>query len=277
MKEICTTLGVSRSGFYDHTHKHRRPRRLQDEVLGREVCQAFLESRATYGTPRLRHELRDRGHPCGRRRIARLMRQHDLRALQKGRFIPRTTDSSHGRKVAPQRLLDRPAPTTPGQVWVTDITYIPTAEGWLFLAAELDLCSRRVLGWAARATMETALVLEALDRAIAHTSGPLAGLIHHSDQGSQYASHDFTAALAELAIDSSMSRRGNCYDNATAESFWATLKTECFNNLIPATRAQATTMIFDYIETFYNPVRRHSALGFLSPVAFEKQFNPVPQ
>jgi len=272
MAEICTTLEVSRSGYYDHTNKHQRARRLQDKVLAQEVQEAFLQSRKTYGTPRLRYELRDRGHSCGRRRIARLMRMQGLQALRKGRFIPRTTDSSHGRKIAPHRLLKLPPPTKPSQVWITDITYIPTKEGWLFLAAEIDLFSRRVIGWSARPTMETALVLEALDHAIAQAPGRLAGLIHHSDQGCQYASNDFTTALADLGIDQSMSRRGNCYDNANAESFWATLKTECFNNIIPATRAEAKSMIFDYIETFYNPVRRHSARGFLSPVAFEKQF-----
>jgi len=158
------------------------------------------------------------------------------------------------------------------QAWVTDITYIPTREGWLFLAAEIDLFSRRVVGWAAGDTMETALVIEALDHAVAQASGRLTGLVHHSDQGSQYASHHFTAALANLGISQSMSRRGNCYDNATAESFWATLKTECFNNIIPETRAAARSMIFDYIETFYNPLRRHSSLGFLSPEKFENQF-----
>ena len=273
MNEICTTLEVSRSGFYDHTNKHRRSRRVQDGVLAHEVSDAFALSRKTYGTPRLRHELRHRGHRCGRRRIARLMRLQGLCALRKGRFIPRTTDSSHGRKVAPQRLLEMPPPTKPNQVWITDITYIPTKEGWVFLAAEIDLFSRNVRGWAVDDNMETALVIEALDHAVAKTPGRLVGLIHHSDQGSQYASADFTASLTQLGIDQSMSRRANCYDNATAESFWATLKTECFNNIIPATRAEAKSMIFDYIETFYNPVRRHSALGFLSPVAFENQFN----
>ena len=273
MNEICMTLEVSRSGFYDHTNKHRRSRRVQDVVLAQEVSNAFTQSRKTYGTPRLRYELRDRGHHCGRRRIARLMRLQGLRALRKGRFVPRTTDSSHGRKVAPQRLLEMAPPTKPNQVWITDITYIPTKEGWVFLAAEIDLFSRNVRGWAADDNMETALVIEALDHAVAKTPGRLAGLIHHSDQGSQYASDNFTAALSQLGIDQSMSRRANCYDNATAESFWATLKTECFNNIIPATRAEAKSMIFDYIETFYNPVRRHSALGFLSPVAFENQFN----
>lgn len=273
MNEICTTLEVSRSGFYDHTNKHRRSRRVQDGVLAEVVSDAFAQSRKTYGTPRLRHELRDRGHRCGRRRIARLMRLQGLCALRKGRFIPRTTDSAHGRKVAPQRLLEMSPPTKPNQVWITDITYIPTKEGWVFLAAEIDLFSRNVRGWAVDDNMETALVIEALDHAVAKTPGRLAGLIHHSDQGSQYASADFTASLTQLGIDQSMSRRANCYDNATAESFWATLKTECFNNIIPATRAEAKSMIFDYIETFYNPVRRHSALGFLSPVVFENQFN----
>ena len=230
---------------------------------------AFKQSRNTYGSPRLRHELRDRGHRCGRRRIARLMRQEGLRPVQKRRFVPRTTDSSRTRTPAPQRLLDAPAPTAPNEVWVTDITYIPTQEGWLFLSAEIDLYSRRVVGWATADNMETPLVLKALQRATSQAPGRLAGLIHHSDQGSQYASNLFSSALQHLGISQSMSRRANCYDNATAESFWATLKNECFQNQVPATRSQAKSMIFDYIETFYNPVRRHSSLGFLSPVAFE--------
>lgn len=154
---------------------------------------------------------------------------------------------------------------------MTDITYIPTREGWLYLAAEIDLFSRRVVGWAAQATMETDLVLEAFNQAVGQAPSRLVGLIHHSDQGSQYASDDFRKALKDLRVEQSMSRRGICYDNAAAESFWATLKTECFNGYIAATRAEARSMIFDYIETFYNPVRRHSALGFISPVAFEKQ------
>lgn len=271
--ELCATLSVSRSGFYDHHHrKPLRFRRQEDLVVADEVFQAFQVGRQTYGTPRLQQALRGNGRYCGRRRIGRLMREQNLRPRQKRRFIPRTTDSTHGRKPAPQRLLEMPPPTAPQQVWVTDITYIPTREGWLYLAAEIDLFSRRVVGWACADNMETPLVINALDRAVAQASGRLTGLIHHSDQGSQYASRDFKCALGDLSIDQSMSRRGNCYDNAFAESFWATLKTECFNNIFPETRAAAISMIFDYIETFYNPVRIHSALGFLSPVAFEKQF-----
>jgi transposase InsO family protein len=273
VEELCLTMEVSRSGFYSHKTKHLRPRRMQDAILAQEIREAFVHSRSTYGTARLRYELRDRGHTCGRRRIARLMKKDGLEPLRKCRFVPKTTDSSHGRRVSPQLLLNLPAPTKPREVWVTDITYIPTREGWLYLAAEIDLCSRRVVGWAARDTMETELVLEAFHQAVAQTPGRLTGLLHHSDQGSQYASHAFRKALQDLQIEQSMSRRGNCYDNATAESFWATLKTECFNGYIASTRAEARSMIFDYIETFYNPVRRHSALGFLSPIAFEKQID----
>jgi transposase InsO family protein len=244
LQELCQTLEISRSGFYGHLGKAQRPRRQQDEILTLEIQDAFEQSRHTYGTPRLRHDLLTRGHRCGRRRIARLMRQQGLRPWQKRRFVPRTTDSSHGRSPAPQRLLHAPAPSRPGQVWVTDITYIPTREGMLFLAAEIDLCSRKVLGWATAEHMETSLVLEAFHKAVTRSQTTPTGLVHHSDQGSQYASDAFQSALAQLGILQSMSRRGNCYDNATAESFWATLKTECFHHQLPATRAQARTMIF---------------------------------
>ena len=216
-------------------------------------------------------DLRALGHRVGRRRIARLMREQGLRPEQKRRFVPRTTDSRHGRPVAPQKLLERAATNAPGQVWVSDITYIPTGEGWLYLAAEMDLFSRRIVGWDAREHMERSLVIGALENAVAASTGPLRGLLHHSDQGSQYASHDFAAALAVLGIEPSMSRRGNCYDNAAMESFWATLKAECFDREIPATRQQARSMIFDYIESFYNPRRRHSSLGYISPAQFELQ------
>ena len=271
MQRICTALGVSRSGYYAHRHKPGGARRQQDGELRGTVAECFKASRHTYGTPRLRVELRELGHRVGRRRIARLMREQGLRPKQKRRFVPRTTDSRHGRPVAPQKLLARAAPDAPGQVWVSDITYIATGEGWLYLAAEMDLFSRRIVGWDAREHMERSLVVGALENAVAASTGTLRGLLHHSDQGSQYASHDFGAALAALGIEPSMSRRGNCYDNAAMESFWATLKAECFDREIPATRQQARSMIFDYIETFYNQRRRHSSLGYLSPAQFEQQ------
>lgn len=260
--ELCAALEVSRSGFYDHTHKHRRARRREDKVLAQAVHHAFYASRQTYGTPRLRLGLRDRGHGCGRRRIARLMRVQGLRALQKRPFRPRTTDSSHGRRPAPHRLLNAPAASRPNEIWITDITYIPTGEGWLFLAAEIDLFSRRVLGWATSDTLHTSLVLAALHKAVRQTSGPLAGLIHHSDQGSQYASEDFSSALAHLAIEQSMSRRANCYDNATAESFWATLKTECFQGrLPPAPRPTPCSLITSKPFTTHFAATAHSAIS----------------
>lgn len=271
----CEALGVSRSGYYDHLRKALRPRRQADAALAPLVSDCFQASRKTYGTPRLRRDLRDKGHHVGRRRIARLMRQQSLQVLQKRRYVPKTTDSGHGRPVAPPKLLERSAPTAPCQVWVTDITYIPTKEGWLYLAAEMDLFSRKIVGWDAREHMERSLVIGAFQDAVRRSSGRLNGLLHHSDQGSQYVSRDFLALLETLGVERSMSRRGNCYDNAAMESFWATLKTECFAGHIPATRQEAHSMIFDYIETFYNRRRRHSALGYLSPIQFEQQYQTI--
>jgi putative transposase len=267
----CRALEVSRSGYYDHLRKAGRPRRREDTSLAEVVHDCFRASRQTYGTPRLREDLRALGHRVGRRRIGRLMRQQDLHPKQKRRFVPKTTDSGHGKAVAPPVLLERDAPTAPNQVWVTDITYIPTREGWLYLAAEMDLFSRKIVGWDAKEHMERGLVIEAFQRAVSASEGRLRGMLHHSDQGSQYVSTEFIALLETFGVERSMSRRGNCYDNAAMESFWATLKAECFHGEIPATRQQARSMIFDYIQTFYNPKRRHSALGYLSPIQFEQR------
>lgn len=267
---ICSTLGVSRSGYYAHLAKPGGRRRRQDDQLRAVIGRCFRDSRHTYGTLRLRADLRDLGHHVGRRRIARLMREDGLCPRQKRRFAPLTTDSRHGRPVPPNKLLEQPPPIAAGKVWVSDITYVPTGEGWLYLAAEMDLFSRRIVGWEARGDMERGLVLQALENAVATGTGRPRGLIHHSDQGTQYACHDFATTLARLGIEASMSRRGNCYDNAAMESFWATLKTECFSGEIPATRAQGRSMIFDYIEGFYNTRRRHSSLANLSPANFEK-------
>lgn len=266
----CEALQVSRSGYYDHRSKAQRPRRQADAQLTVVIEECFKASRHTYGAPRLREDLRDLGYGVGRRRIRRLMQQQGLHPKQKRRFVPKTTDSRHGRPVAAPKLLERDAPTAPGQVWVTDITYIPTREGWLYLAAEMDLYSRKIVGWEAGEHMERSLVIGAFQNAVAASQGRLHGLLHHSDQGSQYVSTDFISLLEQLGIERSMSRRGNCYDNAAMESFWATLKAECFDREIPATRQQARSMIFDYIETFYNSQRRHSALGYRSPLAFEQ-------
>ncbi len=269
LTEACDTLNVSRSGYHAHLRKHQRPRRRQDAQLADEIRAAFTASRRTYGSPRLVHCLRGKGLNHGKNRIARLMREQHLRVHQKRRFVPRTTVADKTSPVAPNHLLKCPAPIRPNEVWVTDITYLPTREGWLYLAAEMDLCSRRILGWSTHESLATELPNAALERALQTRGSSPHGLLHHSDRGCQYTSADFRRRLELRGITASMSRRANCYDNATMESFWATLKAECFGSTIPTTRTQARSMVFDYIETFYNPVRLHSALGFQSPVAFE--------
>lgn len=269
--EAAKALGLSRSAWYAHERKPQRVRRRQDAALRPEVRSAFAASRSTYGVPRLRHCLRTKGYRLGKNRLARLMREEGCLAKQKRRYVPRTTIADRKAAPAPNRLLGQPAPQRPNEVWLTDITYLPTAEGWLFLAAEMDACSRRILGWSTLESLDTQLPLRALEAALAaRPCADLCALQHHSDRGCQYTSTLFRHRLELCGITQSMSRPANCYDNAPMESFWATLKTECFGSPIPATRAQARSLIFDYIETFYNPVRLHSALGFLSPVDFEK-------
>ena len=266
--EMCLTLGVSRSGLYDHSQKHQGQRRQQDEQLGEQIALIFLESRQTYGSRRIQQMLRRQGLYCGKNRICRLMEAQALKPLQKRRFRPKTTQSSHAEPIAPNRLNQlAEAPGAPNQVWCADITYLPTLEeGWLYLAAEMDLCSKRIAGWKLDDSLAAPLVVEAFQRAVSSWSAPA---LHHSDRGVQYAAQDFRQVLQIYHVIPSMSRKANCYDNAAMESFFATLKTECFQNRIPKNRAQAQAMLFDYIETFYNPKRLHSSLGYLSPLEFE--------
>ena len=269
LSDACQALGVSRSGYYAHLRKPAQPRRRLDAHLGAQIREAFTASRHTYGSPRLLAALRAKGLRLGNNRVARLMREQGLQARQKRRFIPRTTLTDKTAIPAPNRLLQRPLPTKLNEVWVTDMTYLPTAEGWLYLAAEMDLCSRRILGWDTSESLATSLPASALNHALQARSPTSQSIIHHSDRGCQYTSAAFSAQLQLRSMTPSMSRTANCYDNAAMESFWATLKTECFAGSIPATRAQARSMVFDYIETFYNPLRLHSSLDFLSPIAFE--------
>jgi len=270
---LAEALDVSESGFAAHRHKAERPRRQRDAQLRVLIRQSFEQSRRTYGSPRVQLDLRESGQRCGKNRIARLMRESGLRPRQKRRFRPCTTDSRHGHQVADNWLSKVPAPDRPGQIWQSDITYIETQEGWLYLAFTLDACSRRCVAHHCREDMLSTLTLTTFDQAV-RRQRPLTGLIHHSDRGSQYAATAFQERLGAWRITPSMSRKGNPYDNALAESFVATVKTECFGRSIPSTKAAARLMVFDYIETFYNRRRRHSSLGYRSPLDFEKQMFP---
>jgi transposase InsO family protein len=266
--QLCLALGVSRSGFYAW-RQHQPSRRAQEDTrLGSSILQIHARSRQTYGSPRIREELREAGVAIGRRRVARLMRQKGIYGRSRRRRSPQTTDSNHDQPLAPNLLKDRAPASRINEVWVTDITYIPTDEGWLYLAGILDVYSRKIVGWSVSATLASELCLDALSTALQQRRPPK-GLIHHSDRGVQYASHEYRHALHAAALVPSMSRRANCYDNALAESFWSTLKTECLHRAHFQTRAEASLAVFDFIECFYNPHRRHSSLGYRSPVAFE--------
>jgi transposase InsO family protein len=271
---LCLHLEVSASGYYDWQRRRLcpGPRALEDQALVREIVQIHARSRETYGAPRVEKELRKKGRCHGRNRVARLMKQKDLCGRQKGRYRVQTTDSNHDQPIAPNRLAHAPKATAPNQLWVADITYIETKEGWLYLAAILDLYSRRIVGWAMSPRIDTALVLKALAMALLHRSPPQ-NLLFHSDRGVQYASADYRRALSQAGLVASMSRKGNCYDNASIESFWRTLKLELVYRRSFNTRAQAQSEIFDYIEAFYNRQRSHSALDYHSPVDFELQNN----
>jgi transposase InsO family protein len=235
-----------------------RARALENQALAQEIDQIHTRSRKTYGAPRIERELRKRGRCHGRNRVARLMKEKGLWGRQKGRYRAQTTDSNHDQPLAPNHLAKAPRASAPNQLWVADITYVETKEGWLYLAAILDLYSRKIVGWAMSERIDTTLVLNALTMALRHRCPP-GKLLLHSDRGVQYASGDYRQALAAAGLIASMSRRGNCYDNATMESFWATLKLELVYRCGFDTRAQARTQIFDYIETFYNRQRAHSA------------------
>jgi putative transposase len=266
---LCRTLGVSRPGFYASQARPPAPRHGADERLSLEIATIHAESRRRYGSPRIHAELGARGYRTSRKRVARLMRARGLAARRRRQFRV-TTDSRHPFAIAPNVLARQFERATPDQAWVTDITYIPTGEGWLYLAVIVDLCSRFAVGWAMSDRITRDLTLTALEMALARRRPPL-GLLHHSDRGSQYASGDYRRTLDRHGIVCSMSRRGDCWDNAVAESFFATLKVELVHDAAWATRATARAELFDYIEAFYNGQRRHSALGYLSPRAFERE------
>jgi len=270
VKRMCKVLDLKRSGYYAWRKRKPSTRAQANQALLALIKTEHQKSRKTYGSPRLHVVLRRQGVVCGRNRVARLMRLHGIVARKKRRYVPQTTQRQAGVIPAPNRLNQDFSAAAPNQKWVSDFTYIETAEGWLYLAVVLDLFSRRVIGWAMRAKMDTELVETALRMALLGRRPP-AGLLHHSDQGSQYTSAIYldclNAALAEL----SMSGAGNCYDNAVMESFFSTLKTECVTGIF-LTHAQARTVIFEYMEVWYNRQRLHSTLGYCSPVDFEQSF-----
>lgn len=269
IEDVCQALRVARSSYYAWLRRQPGKREVQNQRLQQELVSLFDQNRKLYGSPRMTVCLRRAGIPCSRNRVARHMRALQLKARQKRAFRPRTTDSNHPNPIAPNFLAVAPKPKAANQIWVGDITYLFTGQGWLYLAAVMDLYSRKIVGWATSASLETSLVKEALKQALVDRR-PAAGLLHHSDRGSQYASSDYRALLHSCRLRPSMSAAGNCYDNAAMESFWSTLKTEWLHHQYFQTHNQARLAVFDYIETFYNPKRLHSALGYHSPVDFER-------
>jgi putative transposase len=271
--ELCQLLDVPRSGYYAWCHRAQSQQEAGNEELSRMIEQIFTEHKGRYGSPRITAALRREGKKCNHKRVERIMREKGLQARSRRRYKPRTTDSKHPHPIAPNRLQDRAQPKAINEVWVQDITYLPTAEGWLYLAGVLDLHSRRVIGWSMQETLETSLPLAALEMALARRAYP-GEVIHHSDRGCQYASQDYRSVLAEHGLLASMSRKGNCYDNAAMESFWSSLKTELLDErLDQLPKGAVRQLVFEYIEAYYNRRRLHSSLGYQSPVEFENQLS----
>jgi transposase InsO family protein len=258
IRSLCDALEVSSSGYYDWFNRQTQPspRALENKRLAQQIVRVHQESRQTYGSPRIQKALGQAGHAYGRHRIARLMRLQGLCGRAKGRFRVCTTDSNHDQPIAPNRLPDLPAPSAPNQIWLGDITYIATEEGWLYLAGILDLYSRRLTGWAMSEHIDTELILAAWGMALTHRQPP-----------------DYRQALENAQAIASMSRKGNCYDNAAMESFWSTLKQELIYRRQFKTRDEARQAIFDFIEVFYNRQRLHSSLDYRSPLDFETHNN----
>jgi putative transposase len=274
IRRLCQVLGVSKAGYYAwHTRQQQRPspRAQADAALAQTIQQVHRQSQARYGSPRIHAELQATGVRCSRKRVARLMRASQLKGKTRRRFRVVTTDARHVEPVAPNHLARQFAVAAIGgrdRVWAADYTFIPTRQGFLYLAVVLDLYSRRVVGWAMRHTQDHALVLDALAMAVGQRQ-PGPGLLHHSDRGRQYASTAYRARLGQLQMQASMSGVGACWDNAVAESFFASLKTELVDGADWRTRDEARAALFAYLEVWYNRRRRHSTLGYQSPVHFE--------
>jgi len=275
---MCEALSVCRSGYYAWVKRGPSARAVRDQRLRVEVRAIHRQSRGTYGSPRILMELRDRGERISGKRVARLMREEQVRG-KKRRRVRRTTDSSHSERIA-GNVLDRrfsvQAVEGVDRVWVSDITYVPTRQGWLYLAVVLDLASRMVVGWSMSSSLESALATSALNMAL-RWRRPASGLLHHSDRGVQYASWEYQDRLASCGAVASMSRKGNCWDNAVAESFFATLEVELIEDAGWHTHAEARAAISEYIEVWYNRQRRHSSLGYVSPAEYERRLEEGPR
>ena len=269
MRLVCRVLGVSRSGYYAWRRRPVSSRSIRNQELLEKIKDVHKKSKETYGSPRVHKQLLADGELCGRGRVERLMSANGICGKQRRKFVV-TTDSKHDLPVA-ENILDREfSVEEPNKVWLSDITYIPTDEGWLYLAGVLDLCSRTAVGWSMSDSLEKELVMDALKMAYGRRQ-PGVGLIHHSDRGSQYASEAYRALLNDYGMTMSMSRKGNCWDNAVMESFFGTLKRELVHHRRYRTRAEARKDIFEFIEVFYNRERLHSSLGYMSPLDYEKQ------
>jgi len=263
-------LQVSRSGYYGWCQGQETVREAANRQLAEQIQRVYRQKQGRYGSPRVTQQLRREGHRCNHKRVERLMRQHGLRGRSSRPRRVRTTHSDHDQPVAPNRLLGRAAPTRVNEVWVADITYVPTAQGWVFVAAIMDLYSRQILGWSVWDSLQAGGALQALKRALVKRNSPK-GVIHHSDRGVQYACYAYRHELQSHGLVPSMSRRGNCYDNAAMEAFWSTLKREAMALSATWSKDRVRRELFEYIEGHYNRSRLHSSLGYQSPVDFENQ------
>lgn len=267
---MCRVLKASKAGFYAWLNREPSARERRDADLRAKIAAIHHASKKRYGSPRVHVELRKTGERCGRKRVARLMRETHIAGKRRRKFVPRTTDSKHAHPIAEnllERTFDPAVIAEPNRIWSGDITYIWTQEGWLYLAIVLDLFSRMAVGWAMSHSMKTRFVTDALQMAIDRRGAPAA--LWHSDRGVQYADAETRKLAKRHGIQCSMSRKGNCWDNAVVESFWASLKSELFDGYVPATREEARTMVFEWIEIWYNRQRLHSTLGYLTPEQFE--------
>ena len=273
--ELCECFGFSRSGYYDWLARGLSKRRKEDAVYKEAIGDVHKRAKGRYGYRPIYHHLQETGHNCGRDRVRRLMNDMGIKGLQKKRFKPLVTDSNHGFGYSPNLLRELGKPERCDQVWVADTTYLRTHCGWTYLATVMDLYSRRIVGWSVSSSNNGALVCEALRSAAMTRNGQLTGgLIHHSDRGSTYASYEYAQLLDRLGMTQSMSAKGNCYDNAAQESFYGRYKSSSVRNEIFADEAAVRSHVFDYIEIFYNRYRKHSSLGYKSPVEFEGKIAP---